>query len=370
MTKHGVCLAALISLGWGCVGDDVQSDEAFATGKQICKSLPVSAEPLDHLDDALDASRNVPLPSYGPDAEGSFHPPRGYMEGGTYEAAEDRPEWQVADDEIAPPAPAGALRTVEWNVARGNKLAAVIQLMKRVNADVWILNETDFYGHNSGDVVVAREMARALGYSYVSTIEFYERRDDRMGASGNAIVSRYPLFDPERADVPILEEQGGLDWADSLLEPRCGQRGAVAATIDAPTADGTTTPVRVVAAHLENFANSGVRRKQYESAVGQLVDPGAPTVLAGDFNTLAAFEGRGFRKYLKARLQAVGSANAFFDCSRDDNTDTFGGSRIDWMLVQSGGQPEKLECPVASYRVLDAAGASDHKPVLTELQLR
>mgnify|MGYP003576712810 CR=1 FL=1 len=45
--------------------------------------------------------------------EGWFHPRDDYSEGGTFQFAESRPEWDVPASEIAPPAPPGSLRVSE-----------------------------------------------------------------------------------------------------------------------------------------------------------------------------------------------------------------------------------------------------------------
>lgn len=313
----------------------------------------------------LTALADIPLPSMSPTSDGWFHPPTHYSEGGTFATPELRPEWNVSDSEIAALAPAGTLRVVEWNVERGNELDKLVRVMKKTNADVWILNETDLYGANSGGVVVARELARALGYSYYTTTEFYERREDRRGMSGNAIVSRFPLYAGERMDIPMFLSDGGYDWSTSSKEPRCGQRSALKARIDV---NGKS--LSIVALHTENKANAKARRLQFESVVERMVTPVEPTIVAGDLNTVSAFEGTNFRKYLEERWVQLGPIGGQFDCSRGDDTTTFSAAvvvnlRIDWMLLQPGSDTGP-SCPQGSYRVLDNDGASDHRPVLTE----
>jgi len=323
------------------------------------------------------AMDGTPAPSLGPDAEGYFHPPAGYTEGGTFTSPTDGAagKWHVDAKDIAPSAPAGKLRIVEWNVERGNALDKSIRLMKKINADVWLLSETDLYGKNSGGVVVAREIARALGYSYYSGVEFDERREDRRGTSGNAILSRFPMTNTRAAEMPIMADQGGHDWSTDSAEPRCGQRGALGATIDAPIAGAAgTRKVDVVALHTENKANAKVRLAQYDHIVKTLVTPGRPSVVAGDLNTVSLGEGPGFRKELASRTARDGRARSFFDCSRGDDRTTFSAAvivnlRIDWMLVQSGDGNE-LDCPAGGYQVVGNDGSSDHKPVIVDMTVK
>jgi endonuclease/exonuclease/phosphatase family metal-dependent hydrolase len=327
------------------------------------------AEPVD----GLLATGDIPLPSLAPSADGWFHPRDVYSEGGTFEFAEARPEWDVLASEIAPAPPAGTLRVIEWNVERGNDLDGVVRVMKKANADVWILNETDLHGENSHGVVVAREIARALGMSYYTTSEFYEKRDDRRGLSGNAIVSRYPLYDGRRMAIPMFLSDGGYDWATSSSEPRCGQRSALSARIDVPNADGSSTSVNIVSLHTENKANAKVRRQQFDAVIAELVVPGEPTIVAGDLNTISPFEGGNFRKYLAERWESLGPSQAQMDCSLGDDTTTFSAAavirmRIDWMLLQPGSESGP-SCPEGAYRVLDHEGTSDHRPVQTDFVL-
>ena len=372
-----VALFASLTLLVACSSEDaaLETDgDQEVNASPECNPLRVKATDLAAPIEGLSATGNAPLPRLGPDANGFFHPPLGYTEGGTFARASDKREWAVDANSIAPAAPKGSLRVAEWNVERGNKLDQAIRLMKKENADVWLVNETDLYGKNSGGVVVAREIARALGYSYYTAIEFYERRDDRRGTSGNAIVSRFPLRDVRSLEIPIFPDKGGFDWAKSKSEPRCGQRNAISAKIDAVAADGTIRATNVVALHTENKTSASVRRAQFDHVVRSLVTPGEPTILAGDLNTLAPAEGTSFRGDLARLVTKNGRERALFDCSRGDDTTTFSAAliinaRIDWMMVQSGDGVH-LDCPAGGYQVHSNDGSSDHRPVIVQMTVR
>ncbi len=360
-------VAACASEGREGAHDDEQN------AARECNPLPVKASPSPGNTAGLTPSHDVPMPALGPDAAGYFHPDRGYTEGGTFASAVDDPRWRVDPREIAAPTSAGRLRVAEWNVERGNKLDQAIRLMKKINADVWLLNETDLYGRNSSGVVVAREAARALGYTYYTAIEFYERRDDRRGTSGNAILSRFPLADVRAVEIPMLAAEGGHDWSKDTSEPRCGQRNAMAASVEVPTESGTRR-LRLLSMHLENKANVSVRNLQLEHVVKELVRPGEPTIAAGDLNTVSPGEGSALRRALAAKNEREGRERTLFDCSRGDDTDTFSAAfflklRIDWVFAQSG-EGLVLDCPAGSYRVLGNDRASDHKPVVVEMTVR
>jgi endonuclease/exonuclease/phosphatase family metal-dependent hydrolase len=318
-----------------------------------------------------------PLPRIGPNAQGFFHPASAYAEGGTFRAPLEKAEWAVPAGEIAPRAPAGSLRVVEWNVERGKQLDKAIRQMKRLNADVWLLNETDLYGKSARGVVVAREIARALGYSFYTGVEFLELRDDRRGASGNAIVSRFPLTNVRSIAIPMLTPEGGHDWSLDGAQKRCGMRNALGASISVPTATGASRAIDLVTLHTENKSNKNVRRKQMDFVKDRLVTPGTPTIFAGDLNTVTVGEGPELRTDLKRLNAEHGRDKTLFDCSLGDDATTFSAVgfirlRIDWMLVQSG-TGSVLDCPSAEprrYKVESADGASDHKPVRTDFLVR
>jgi len=379
----GLVTLALWSLALGCAngpgaapGDDDPGGKAdgVSGAASRCRNFEARAQALSAPIDGLTPSGDLPLPTLGPDDSGVFHPPAGYTEGGTFAQAIDQPQWWIDPSTLVASEPAGSLRVVEWNVERGNHLDGVIRVMKRLNADVWLLNETDLYGHNSGNVVVGREIARALGYSYYTGIEFYEYRTDRQGTSGNSIVSRYPILDGYKLDVPMMLSQGGYDWSTNSSEPRCGRRNALGVHIDVPSGsvDGGWATVHFVSFHAENKATSGARQLQFQFVTDNLVGYDEPTVLGGDFNTVSVGEGPNLRQYLSQKWSQNGAAGALRDCSWGDDSITFSAAvflhlRIDWMLVQPGSAGS-IDCPTKDgYSVQGNDGTSDHKPVVTRM---
>ena len=352
----------------------------------------------------LQQSGDVPLPALGPTApskqypRGTFFPPPGYLEGGTFPAPRSAQEGRES------------LLVAEWNVARGQNLDRLITSMRAVDADVWILNETDLYGGPAAGRVVARELARALGYSYVTSVEFYELRGDRRGMSGNAIVSRYALSGVRTTYLPmyidgesrvdldgngIIEGDeattGGHDWGNpngfaGNAEPRCGQRSAVSAYVEVPNLAGATTRINLISVHTENFEaferytgqGPKIRWLQVQAARRLLAVPGESAVLAGDFNTLTV-EPFGFRDFLKKELQRVGarlsgdSGRPFVDCSFGDLRPThkvgvIPTDHLDWILLQEG-DAQTISCSRETYRIINSR-ASDHMIVTNRISVR
>lgn len=368
----------------------------------------------------LSRTGTVALPSRGPAADGFFWPPKGYTEGGHFAVATPRTEQDVDPGTIQPQAPAGTLRVAEFNVNRGTTLDALVQVMKQVNADVWLISESDLYGLNSelqptaGEagspkrVVVGREFARALGgssgYYYYTGSEFYERLTPkgtpktaeaplndvtgagRMGTSGTSILSRYPILEGSRVDVPMYASQGGHDWSterpgffsstingllrndDLQPQPRCGQRMALAATIAVPSSRGTTN-IKFVSLHTENKSNANVRASQFDyvlygSNTPLLArDQHELAILGGDLNTLSSGEGNAFRSHLAGQDVSLIDMSSAVSPSNETATDQFG--RIDWLIEQPG----TTKLPVASYAVGTSSGGSDHKPIWADLAL-
>jgi len=399
--------AVLVLQGTVPVDSSQIGPNLLADQKSIgCASGPLQLayRPLTTPVAGLQRSGDIPLPALGPSAPGdkrpygTFFPPPGYVEGGTFAASNASRGRQPS------------LSVAEWNVARGKELEGLIRTMREVDADVWILNETDLYGGPAGGRVTAREMARALGYSYVTTVEFYELRDDRRGMSGNAIVSRYPFKSARTMYIPMYVEgeakidldgngaiegdeamTGGHDWADpkSLaggVEPRCGQRSALSAYIEVPNAAGTTTLINVISAHTENLENPDnldirgpkIRWLQTQAVRRILVVPGEPTVMAGDFNTLgdepAAFQGLLRQEFQRANSRpGAGATRAFVDCSFGDPRPThkvgvLPAARLDWILLQEG-YSGAISCSRDAYRIIDSL-ARDHMIISSRIVVR
>jgi endonuclease/exonuclease/phosphatase family metal-dependent hydrolase len=378
---RALALAGLVTLSGCLTADDTEETQQNVAEERNaapeCNPLKVRSSSQAGDLTGLAPLPGMALPRLGPDAEGFFHPGMEYAEGGTFATPVAKPEWEVPVNEIVPAAPPGTLRAIQWNIARGDKLKNVIKQMKRLNADVWLLNETDIYNKNSGGVVVAREIARALGYSYYTGSEFIERRDDRRAMSGNAIVSRFPLTNARSVALPMFLSEGGFDWSTHDNEPRCGTRSAVGATIEVPAADGSPRRIDLVSIHAEIETNDKVRRKQLDLVKERLVTSGIPAIVAGDLNTKGFREGPRLRDDLKRLNDSQGRESTLFDCSLGNDDDTFSAkivarARIDWMFIQSG-KGLVLDCPKQEprlYKVESSGGASDHKPVRTNILLK
>lgn len=252
-----------------------------------------------------------------------------------------------------PPIP---VRLVTFNTHHGvgdderHDLPRLAQVLAAADADVICLQEVDrYYGDRSEDVDQALLLSRALdmqlawGPSIDEPGPGAERRQ-----YGNALLSRLPIL---VSDVHRLPGGG---------EPRSALRTML--ELDGGTLWVTNT-------HLST-GNPERRAAQVAALAALHTDRMEGGVLVGDFNTtpdapeLAALRGRFTDAWELAPERDDQAGWRFW---RGDEGDTFPASsprkRIDQVWVSS-------EVTVATARVLDAEGASDHLPLVVDLLVR
>ena len=252
-----------------------------------------------------------------------------------------------------PPIP---VRLVTFNTHHGvgdderHDLPRLAKLLHSVDADVICLQEVDrYYGDRSEDVDQALLLSRALDMQLAWGPAIDEPRPDGGPRQyGNALLSRLPIL---VSDVHPLPGGG---------EPRSALRTML-------ELDGGT--LWVTATHLTT--RSAPERAEQVAALAALhTEPMEGGVLVGDFNTppgapeLAVLRER-FTDAWESALERDDQAGWRF--WRGDDGDTFPASsprkRIDQVWVSAG-------VTVAAARVLDAEGASDHLPLVVDLEVR
>lgn len=218
-------------------------------------------------------------------------------------------------EEAAPPS---ALRVVSWNIERGFGIDGQIAALTEGPdgpPDVVLVQEADRGLDRTDGRHITRELADALGATYVFATEFVELPPVRDGGPlppsavdehGNAIVSRHRL-----SDVAALRFTAQRSWyrppdVVDPVEPRIGGRIAVAATIEAASG-----PIRVASVHLESEPEAlDIQAAQASEAAEWVAAAGSAAVVGGDLNaywvyydlangrdddrTLAAFLERGW----------------------------------------------------------------------------
>lgn len=257
-----------------------------------------------------------------------------------------------------PPIP---VRLVTFNTHHGvgsdrrHDLPRLAKLLAGVDADVICLQEVDrHFGERSEDVDQALLLSRALdmqlawGPAIDQAGEGDAAADEPRGQYGNALLSRLPIL---VSDVHRLPGTG---------EPRVALRTMV--ELDGGALWVTTT-------HLTT--RSAEERAAQVAAVAALhTEPMETGVIVGDFNAdpeapeLGVLRQRFTDAWLLARARDDQARWRFW--ARDGGLTHPAGlprRRIDQVWVSTG-------VAVAGAHVLDAEGASDHLPLVVDLEVR
>lgn len=239
---------------------------------------------------------------------------------------------------------------------RMNRLYAIGDLLRDSDLDAVVLNEVDFDAHWSGGVNQAQVIAKRAGFSYVAEqthidtgFPFWRLR------FGNAVLSRHPIEDAERIDLPAL-----VGWESIVAGHKRGLLCTIAPT-DRPA-------IRLFAVHLSH------RDETTRIASARIIDELAassdpPLIAAGDFNSTPAdfpkasiVNGQTALGLLLAsdrfHTQPTIEANEVYFTYRSDRPDRV----IDWVLAP----PEWL---FAKWLVVPT-DLSDHRLVIAELEAR
>lgn len=253
-----------------------------------------------------------------------------------------------------PPIP---VRLVTFNTHHGvgrddrHDLPRLAKLLASVDADLICLQEVDrHFGDRSDDVDQPLLLSRALDMqlAWGPAIDQPRPGDDPPRQYGNALLSRLPIL---VSDVHRLPGTG---------EPRVALRTMV--ELDGGALWVTTT-------HLTT--NSAEERAAQVAAVADLhTEPMETGVVVGDFNAdpdapeLGVLRQRFTDAWKLARARDDQHGWRFW--SRDEghtHPAGFPRRRIDQVWVSAG-------VAVAGARVLDAEGASDHLPLVVDLEIR
>jgi endonuclease/exonuclease/phosphatase family metal-dependent hydrolase len=219
--------------------------------------------------------------------------------------------------------------------------------------DVLALQEADKETARSGGHHVARELAEALRVSWVHApagiprglppvarqwwLDFEEQIAlHDAGDTGVALLSRYPLEDVTRIDLP---------WHECPWRPRL----AMAATISLGNAK-----LRILNAHVDPHAAVGGQLEQLEVLAAEAEKHSGPTLVLGDFNTLSKRKCAETRNFMEARG---------FQTPIPTGTPTWRGAGIrlhaDWIFYR--------DLQITSWGVARPLNVSDHWPIWAEV---
>jgi endonuclease/exonuclease/phosphatase family metal-dependent hydrolase len=238
------------------------------------------------------------------------------------------------------------LGVVSWNIERGVRFEGVLQTLRKLDADVLLLQEVDRFCDRSGGRDVAADLAAALGMNWVAAGEFQEIGEatkGRAGLHGQAILSRYPITD---AGVLVFAEQARLRWRLNPFQPRRGGRMALRAR---------TGGMLVYSAHLESGGNDKLRGEQMDELVRDQQREARPderVVIAGDFNNPPVARSSMFQTIRAERfVDSHGAMPRLTSINRSHP--------IDWIFVKN--------LALLDSNVHAIEGVSDHFPVVTSV---
>lgn len=208
-------------------------------------------------------------------------------------------------NEIRPARTDNHIIAVQWNIERGYKLDAIIELLRRqfLDADIIALQELDIHCERSGWRDSALEIARALKMRCIFVPEFVElhsplrsKKSQGGGWHGNAILT---WWDVEAAEA--ISHSPEFNWNEDgnrLGEPRRGGRFSVAASLRNP--HQPDQHVLAYSVHLEVFCGIFGRMRQFSQILAHSRAHLAThpyQMILGDLNTMAHGLARFFSRY-------------------------------------------------------------------------
>jgi endonuclease/exonuclease/phosphatase family metal-dependent hydrolase len=226
-------------------------------------------------------------------------------------------------------------------------------LLPRV--DILALQEADKRTKRTGRHHVAKELASEMHMNWAHApagiprgvapakrqwwLDFEEPIDlHDSGDTGVALLSRLPLIDVTRIDLP---------WHECPWRPRM----AIAATVSI-----NSNQIRLLNAHVDPHAAVNGQLAQLETIVAEADKAALPSIILGDFNTLSNEKCRQTRGFLESR----GYTTPF-----PTGTSTWRGGGLlmhaDWIFTRG----VKIE----RWGVAKPLNVSDHWPIWAEIAL-
>lgn len=237
----------------------------------------------------------------------------------------------------------GSIKVLSYNIHHANPpskpglidLEAIAKVIKESEADIVGLQEVDVHTERSGkDLDEAAELGRLTGMHHY----FVKGIDYQGGEYGIAILSRFPFLKTDSLRLPMAPGAGG--------EPR------VLAIVDVEPVKGKV--ITFANTHMELKPEN--RNLQAREIISHLNSKNNPVIFCGDLNAkpgsdvISLFENAFFRS-------SIPNGNTFPE--KNPRTE------IDHILFKP-----KDRFKVLQHSVIKEEYASDHRPLLVELQLK
>ena len=215
-------------------------------------------------------------------------------------------------------------------------LEAIAKVINESGADLVGLQEVDVHTIRSGK---SSNQAEVLGEMTGMHVFFSKGIDYQGGEYGTAILSKYPIKQAERFELPNLE---GLK-----SEPR---------TLAVVTVEVEGRPLRFANTHLD-YTNAENNLLQVNEILEVFEEGRLPVVLVGDFNALP--ESASIRLLDQHFIRSC-TENCGFTIPQIHPNRT-----IDFIMVSKDAPFEVID-----HRVIDEPYASDHLPVLAVYKMK
>jgi endonuclease/exonuclease/phosphatase family metal-dependent hydrolase len=241
------------------------------------------------------------------------------------------------------------LRIVSWNIFRGVNFSEIEKTLRRLEADVLLLQEVDMFCQRSGNRNIAEALGKSLRMNWVAAGEFQEIGESSNGTpalTGQAVLSKYPIVN---ASVIVFRHQSLMRWRLNPFQPRRGGRIALKAH---------TGGLDLYNTHIESGGGDVLRRSQLEEilhAIAKTENMTDAIVIAGDFNNVPVARSAMFKGLTPAGFASV------FGPSPNMRTSTGNSYPIDWIFTRN--------LITESAHVADPDRASDHHPLVATLRV-
>ncbi len=242
------------------------------------------------------------------------------------------------------PAAKGVLKVMTYNIHHANPpsekvkidMAAIARVINQEKPDLVALQEVDVYTERSGKKLdQALELARLTGMKSF----FMKALDYQGGEYGIAVLSKHPIVDSAGYLLPRDPAIGGED------------RAVASITVELPG----KKKIIFASTHLD--LKEANRLSQAKALIGHFQDSSMPVILGGDFNALA--DSPVIQLFDQNFTRTCGTDCAPTIPVKNPNR------TIDFIMYKP-----QTAFKVLSTRVIDEQYASDHLPVVAELELR
>jgi endonuclease/exonuclease/phosphatase family metal-dependent hydrolase len=228
------------------------------------------------------------------------------------------------------------IRVLSYNIHHANPpsrpdyidLEAIAKVIQESNAELVALQEVDVNTTRSGK---GSDQAEELGKLTGMEVFFSKGIDYQGGEYGTAILSKYPILETRRYELPNLE---GVN-----AEPR---------TLATATVDLHGEKIILANTHLD-YTNSENNQNQVKRILEIFKEETIPVILAGDFNAVPESASIKLLDEQFTRSCTHGCPNT----SPADNPVRI----IDYIMASSDSNLEIIE-----HKVIDEGYASDHLP--------